>query len=48
MAGYKEAYPKNLGKNTRLNMVLPTLNGLQIQKTPREVAALRDKDIRNL
>ena len=28
-------------------MVLATLNGLQIQKTPREVAALRDKDIKN-
>ena len=48
MAGYKDAYSKNLGKNTSLNMVLATLNGLQIQKTPREVAALRDKDIKNL
>ncbi|MGL5246061.1 MAG: 30S ribosomal protein S5 [Mycoplasmoidaceae bacterium] len=48
MAGYKDAYSKNLGKNTSLNMVLATLNGLQNQKTPREVAALRDKDIKNL
>ncbi|MGL5640326.1 MAG: 30S ribosomal protein S5 [Mycoplasmoidaceae bacterium] len=48
MAGYKDAYSKNLGKNTSLNMVLATLNGLENQKTPREVASLRDKDIKNL
>ncbi|MGL4647181.1 MAG: 30S ribosomal protein S5 [Mycoplasmoidaceae bacterium] len=48
MAGYKDAYSKNLGKNTSLNMVLATINGLLIQKTPKEIAALRDKDIRNL
>lgn len=48
LAGYTDVYSKNLGKNTSLNMVMATLNGLAQQKTPKEIAALRDKDINNL
>lgn len=48
LAGYTDVYSKNLGKNTSLNMVMATVNGLKAQRTPKEVADLRDKDIKNL
>lgn len=48
LAGFTDMYSKNLGKNTSLNMVMATLDGLSKQKTPKEIATLRDKDINNL
>lgn len=48
LAGFTDMYSKNLGKNTSLNMVMATLDGLSKQKTPKEIANLRDKDIKNL
>lgn len=48
MAGFKDVYSKNLGRNTSLNMVRATIKGLLSQKSPKEFANLRDKDIHNL
>lgn len=48
LAGFKDVYSKNLGKNTPINMVRATIVGLLSQKTPKEIANLRDKDIKNL
>ncbi|MGL5630309.1 MAG: 30S ribosomal protein S5 [Mycoplasmoidaceae bacterium] len=48
LAGYTDIYSKNLGKNTSLNMVMATVNGLKLQRTPKEIADLRDKEIGNL
>lgn len=47
-AGFKDVYTKNLGSNTKMNMVQATLAGLLSQKHPSTVAKLRDKDIANL
>ncbi|MDE7433630.1 MAG: 30S ribosomal protein S5 [Mycoplasmoidaceae bacterium] len=47
-AGFKDVYTKNLGSNTKMNMVQATLEGLLNQKHPNTVAKLRDKDIKNL
>lgn len=48
LAGYKDVYSKNLGKNTSINMVLATLNGLSQIRSPKEVAFLRDKQLKEL
>lgn len=48
LAGFKDVYSKNLGKNTSLNMVRATIKGLQSQKTPKEIAHLRDKKLNEL
>lgn len=48
LAGFRDVYSKNLGKNTSLNMVRATIKGLQSQKTPKEIAALRDKKLSEL
>lgn len=48
LAGFTDVYSKNLGKNTSLNMVRATIKGLQSQKTPKEIAALRDKKLSEL
>ncbi len=48
LAGYKDIYTKNLGKNTPQNMIQATMNGLKSQLTPEEVANARDKDVSNL
>lgn len=48
LAGFKDVYSKNLGRNTSLNMVRATIKGLLSQKSPKEFAMLRDKDIKNL
>ncbi len=47
-AGFKDVYTKNLGSNTKMNMVQATINGLLSQKHPSTVAKLRDKEIKNL
>lgn len=48
LAGFKDVYSKNLGRNTPLNMVRATVKGLQSQKSPKEFAALRDKQLKDL
>ena len=48
LAGFKDIYSKNLGKNTSLNMVRATIKGLLSQKSPKEIAALRDKKLSEL
>lgn len=48
LAGFSDVYSKNLGKNTSLNMVRATIKGLLSQKTPKEIAALRDKKLSEL
>ncbi|WP_406647738.1 30S ribosomal protein S5 [Malacoplasma iowae] len=48
LAGFKDVYSKNLGKNTSLNMIRATVKGLLSQKTPKEIAHLRDKKLSEL
>lgn len=48
LAGFRDVYSKNLGRNTPLNMVRATVKGLQSQKSPKEFAALRDKQLKDL
>ncbi|WP_036433738.1 30S ribosomal protein S5 [Mycoplasmoides alvi] len=48
LAGYTDIYTKNLGKNTPVNMISATLNGITNQLTPKEVARLRGKELRDL
>lgn len=48
LAGYKDVYTKNLGSNTKMNMVQATIKGLLSQKHPKTIANLRDKDIKDL
>ncbi len=48
LAGYTDIYTKNLGKNTPVNMISATLDGIDRQLTPKEVARLRDKELKDL
>ncbi|MDE5767219.1 MAG: 30S ribosomal protein S5 [Malacoplasma sp.] len=48
LCGFKDVYSKNLGRNTSLNMVRATIKGLQMQKSPKEYAALRDKQLKEI
>lgn len=48
LAGYKDIYTKNMGKNTAVNMIRATINGLKAQKTPSYIASMRDKKINEL
>ncbi len=48
LAGIKDIYTKNLGSNTKANMVQATINGLLQQKNPAAIARLRDKDLKSL
>ncbi|XQP55718.1 MAG: 30S ribosomal protein S5 [Mycoplasmoidaceae bacterium] len=47
-AGFKDVYTKNLGKNTAVNMIRATINGLKAQKTPAYIANMRDKKVSEL
>ena len=47
-AGYKDVYTKNLGRNTAVNMVRATIDGLKQQKTPAYIANMRDKSLSEL
>ncbi|MCQ2748067.1 MAG: 30S ribosomal protein S5 [Mycoplasmoidaceae bacterium] len=47
-AGFKDVYTKNLGKNTAVNMIRATINGLKAQKTPSYIAQMRDKKVNEL
>ena len=48
LAGFKDVYTKNLGKNTAVNMIRATINGLKQQKTPAYIASMRDKQVKDL
>lgn len=48
LAGYTDIYTKNLGKNTPVNMISATLNGILKQLTPKRVAHLRGKQLKDL
>lgn len=48
LAGFKDVYTKNLGKNTAVNMIRATVNGLKAQKTPSYIANMRDKKVSEL
>jgi len=48
LAGFKDVYTKNLGKNTAVNMIRATVNGLKNQKTPSYIASMRDKKVNEL
>ena len=48
LAGFKDVYTKNLGKNTAVNMIRATVNGLKQQKTPSYIANMRDKKVSEL
>lgn len=48
LSGFKDVYSKNLGKNTSINMIRATLEGLLNQKTPKEISFLRDKNLKEL
>ncbi|MBQ0045541.1 MAG: 30S ribosomal protein S5 [Mycoplasma sp.] len=48
LAGFKDVYTKNLGKNTAVNMIRATINGLKAQKTPSYIAQMRDKKVSEL
>lgn len=47
-AGFKDVYTKNMGKNTAVNMIRATINGLKAQKTPSYIANMRDKKVNEL
>jgi len=47
-AGFKDVYTKNMGKNTAVNMIRATINGLKAQKTPAYIASMRDKQVKDL
>lgn len=48
LAGYKDVYTKNMGKNTAVNMIRATINGLKAQMTPSYIASMRDKNVSEL
>ncbi|MDC4163282.1 30S ribosomal protein S5 [Mycoplasma bradburyae] len=48
LAGYTDVYTKNLGKNTPINMVRATIAGIKSQFTPKQIAKLRNKSIKEL
>ena len=45
LAGIKNIRTKSLGSNNKQNVVLATINGLSLLKTPEEVAANRGKSV---
>lgn len=48
LAGYGDIYSKNLGASSAMNMVAATIKALLLQKTPDEIAKLRDKKVAQL
>nr|WP_036499296.1 30S ribosomal protein S5 [[Mycoplasma] testudinis] len=48
LAGFTDIYTKNLGKNTPVNMIQATLNGILQQFTPKTIAKLRNKELKDL
>ncbi|QMT98592.1 30S ribosomal protein S5 [Mycoplasma tullyi] len=48
LAGFTDVYTKNMGKNTPINMVRATMDGITSQYTPRQIAKLRNKSLKEL
>lgn len=48
LAGVVNVRAKSLGSNNKANVVMATLNGLSMLKTPEEVAKLRGKTVEEL
>lgn len=48
LAGYTDIYTKNLGKNTPVNMIQATMDGILKQYTPKQIAKLRGKELKDL
>ena len=45
LAGVRNIRTKSLGSNNKQNVVLATLNALELLKSPEEVARLRGKSV---
>ncbi len=48
LAGIKNIRTKSLGSNNKQNVVLATIEGLRLLKTPEEVAKLRGKSVEEI
>ena len=48
LAGIKNIRTKSLGSNNKQNVVLATIEGLKLLKTPEEVAKLRGKSVEEI
>lgn len=48
LAGVKDIVSKSLGSNTQINVAKATLEALKMQRTPTQVALLRDKKVEEL
>ena len=48
LAGIKNIRTKSLGSNNQQNVVLATIEGLKLLKTPEEVARLRGKSVQEI
>ncbi|MCQ2495575.1 MAG: 30S ribosomal protein S5 [Lachnospiraceae bacterium] len=48
LAGFKNIRTKSLGSNNKQNVVLATINGLSMLKTPEQVAAARGISVEDL
>lgn len=48
LAGFSDIYTKNLGRNTPINMIHATMDGILKQLSPKKVALLRNKPISDL
>ena len=48
MAGIKNIRTKSLGSRNKTNVVLATINGLTSMKSPKQIASLRDKDVKEI
>ncbi|QZX49203.1 30S ribosomal protein S5 [Mycoplasma sp. E35C] len=48
LAGFSDVYTKNMGKNTPINMVRATMDGITSQYTPKQIAKLRGKSLKDL
>lgn len=48
LAGFQDVYTKSLGSNTSINVIRATIVGLKQQFSPKDIAKLRDKELKDL
>ena len=48
IAGVKDVVAKSLGSNTKVNVAKATLEALQSERTPEQIAELRGKKVEEL